>query len=73
MVVSPKEFRRVPMCEIVKYVWDILESTHDGAKIVKNSKLQILTSRFEEVKMNDDKSFNGFHTNLNYIVNSSFK
>ncbi|XP_022841852.1 uncharacterized protein LOC111365529 [Olea europaea var. sylvestris] len=72
MALSPEEFRRVSMCEIAKEVWDILETTHEGTKIVKNSKLQMLASRFEEVRMKDDETFDEFYAKLNDIVNSSF-
>ncbi|XP_022891884.1 uncharacterized protein LOC111406737 [Olea europaea var. sylvestris] len=72
MAVSPKEFRRVSMCETAKEVWDILETTHEGTKTVKNSKLQMLASRFEEVRMKDDETFDEFYAKLNDIVNSSF-
>lgn len=72
MSVSPEEFRRVSMCETVKEVWDILETTHEGTKTVKNSKLQMLASGFEEIRMKDDESFDEFYVKLNNIVNSSF-
>ncbi|XP_022891807.1 girdin-like [Olea europaea var. sylvestris] len=72
MVVSPEKFRRVLMCETAKEAWDILETTHEGTKIIKNSKLQMLTSKFEEIRMKDDKSFDEFYAKLNDIVNSSF-
>lgn len=72
MAVSPEEFRRVSMCETAKEVWDILETTHKGTKTVKGSKLQMLTSRFEELKMNDDERFDEFYAKLNDIVNSRF-
>ncbi|XP_022849862.1 uncharacterized protein LOC111371947 [Olea europaea var. sylvestris] len=72
MALSPEEFRRVSMCETGKEVWDILETTHEGTKIVKNSKLQMLASRFEEVRMKDDETFDEFYAKLNDIVNSSF-
>lgn len=72
MPVSPEEFRRVSMCETAKEVWDILETTHEGTKTVKNSKLQMLASRFEEVRMKDDETFDEFYAKLNDIVNSSF-
>ncbi|XP_022843115.1 uncharacterized protein LOC111366633 [Olea europaea var. sylvestris] len=72
MALSPEEFRRVSMCETAKEVWDILETTHEGTKIVKNSKLQMLASRFEEVRMKDDETFDEFYAKLNDIVNSSF-
>lgn len=72
MAVSAKEFMRFSMCETAKEVWDILETTHEGTKIVKNSKLQMLTTRFEEIRMKDDESFDEFYVKLNDIVNSSF-
>ncbi|XP_022868003.1 uncharacterized protein LOC111387662 [Olea europaea var. sylvestris] len=72
MAMSPEEFRRVSMCETTKEVWDILETMHEGTKILKNSKLQMLTSRFEEIRMKDDESFDEFYAKLNDIVNSSF-
>ena len=49
MFVSQEEFEK--MCEKSKEVWDILERTYDGTKTVKNSKLQMLTSRLEEIRM----------------------
>ncbi|KAG2708636.1 hypothetical protein I3760_05G201700 [Carya illinoinensis] len=41
MAVSLEEFKRISMYEIAKEAWDILEVTHEGTKIVKNSKLQL--------------------------------
>lgn len=50
MAVSLKQFKRISMCEIAKDARDILEVTHEGTKIVKNSKVQMLTSKFEDIK-----------------------
>ncbi|KAF5469700.1 hypothetical protein F2P56_013749 [Juglans regia] len=52
--------------------WDILEVTHEGTKAVKNSKLQMLTTSFEELRMKDDETFDAFYAKLNHVVNSSF-
>ena len=51
MFVSQEEFEKIFMCERSKEVWDILERTYDGTKTVKNSKLQLLTFRLEEIRM----------------------
>ena len=51
MFVSQEEFEKIFMCEKSKEVWDILERTYDRTKTVKNSKLQMLTSRLEEIRM----------------------
>lgn len=60
------------MCKTTKEVWNILEITHEETKTLKNSKLQMLTTIFEKIKMKDDKSFNEFYARLNDIVNFSF-
>ncbi|KAG2720351.1 hypothetical protein I3760_02G031800 [Carya illinoinensis] len=72
MAVSSEEFKRISMCEIAKEAWDILDVTHEGTIIVKNSKLQMLTSKFEEIKMLEGENFNDFYAELNDIVNSRF-
>ncbi|XP_075665523.1 uncharacterized protein LOC142635209 [Castanea sativa] len=51
-----------------KKAWTILEITYEGTKKVKDIKLQMLTTRFEELKMSDDESFDSFYGKLNEIV-----
>ena len=46
--------------------------TYEGTKAVKDSKLQRLTTSFEEIKMEEDKSFDEFYAKLKDIVNSTF-
>ena len=46
----------------------ILETTYEGTKKVKDTKVQMLTTRFEEVKMSDNESFDSFYGRLNEIV-----
>ena len=46
-----QEFEKKFMCEKSKEVWDIMETTREGTKIVKNSKLQMLTSTLKEIRM----------------------
>ena len=43
-----------------------------GTKVVKDSKLQRLTTSFEEIKMEEDESFNEFYAKIKDIVNSAF-
>ena len=52
--------------------WTILQITYKGTKAVKDSKLQRLTTSFEEIKMEEDESFNKFYAKLKGIVNSTF-
>ena len=66
--VSIDEFHRISHVKSVKEVLTILETTYKGTKKVKDIKLQMLTTRFEEVKMSDDESFDSFYGRLNEIV-----
>ena len=58
--ISLDEFNRISHVTIAKEVWQILETTYEGTKKVKDTKLQILTTRFEELTMSEDESFNSF-------------
>ena len=49
--VSSDEFHKISHVTIAKQAWKILETTYEGTKKVKNTKLQMLTTRFEELKM----------------------
>ena len=66
--VSTNEFHRISHLKTAKEVWTILETTYEGFKKVKDTKLQMLTTRFEEVKMSDNESFDSFYGRLNEIV-----
>ena len=70
--VTNEEFKKISLTETTKEVWTILQTTYEGTKVVKNSKLQRLTTSFEEIKMEEDESFDEFYTKLKDIVNSAF-
>ena len=57
--VSPDEFHRIFHVTISKEVWQILETTYEGTKKEKDTKLQILTIRFEELNMSHSTHFMG--------------
>ena len=70
--VSPDEFHRISHITVAKEAWEILETTYEGTKKVKDTKLQMLTTRFEELKMSEDESFESFYSKLNEVVVSKF-
>jgi hypothetical protein len=47
-----------------------LETTYEGTKLVKFAKLQMLISRFEEIKMLENETFSEFYTRINDLRNS---
>ena len=66
--VSLDEFHRILHMKTTKEAWRILETTYKGTKKVKDTKLQMLTTIFEELKMGDDEAFDSFYGKLNEIV-----
>ena len=70
--VSPDEFHRISHITIAKEAWQTLETTYEGTKKVKDTKLQMLTTRFEELRMSEDESFDSFYSKLNEVVINKF-
>ena len=68
--VTNEEFKKISSTETTKEAWTILQTTYEGTKAVKDSKLQRLITSFEEIKTEDDESFNEFYAKLKDIVNS---
>ena len=62
------KFHIISHVKTTKETWTILETTYKGTKKVKDTKFQMLTTRFEKVKMSDDESFDSFYGRLNEIV-----
>ena len=70
--VTNGEFKKISSTKTAKEAWTILQTTYEGIKAVKDSKLQRLTTSFEEIKMEEDESFDEFYAKLKDIVNSVF-
>ena len=70
--ITNEEFKKISSTETIKEVWTILQTSYEGTKVVKDSKLQRLTTSFEGIKMEEDESFNKFYAKLKDIVNSAF-
>ena len=71
-VITNEKFKKISSTETTKEAWTILQTTYEGTKAVKDSKLQRLTSSFEEIKMEEDESFDEFYSKLKDIVNLAF-
>jgi len=71
-VVTNEEFKKISSTETLKEALTILQTTYEATKAVKDSKLQRLTTSFEEIKMEDDKSFDEFYAKIKDIVNFAF-
>jgi len=67
---SPSEFAKISNCESTLEASQILETTYEGTKFVKSVKLQMLISRFEEIKMLEEETFGEFYTKISDLRNS---
>ena len=70
-VVTNEEFKKISSTITTK-AWTILQTTYERTKTIKDSKLQRLTNSFEEIKMEEDESFDEFYAKLKDIVNLAF-
>ena len=70
--VTNEEFKKISSIETAKEAWTILQTIYEGTKAVKDSKLQRLTTSFEEIKILEDESFDKFYAKVKDIVNSTF-
>ena len=67
-----EEFKKISSTKAAKEAWTILKTTYEGTKAVKTVKLQRLTTSFEEIRIEEDETFDEFYAKLKNIVNSTF-
>ncbi|XP_027772674.1 uncharacterized protein LOC114077194 [Solanum pennellii] len=67
--IGPDEFNRVSACESAKEIWDYLKTAHEGTEQVKESKIDMLTSRYKNFKMKEGETIHEMFTKLSSITN----
>ena len=65
-----EEFKKISSTEVAKEAWTIFETTYEGTRAVKTVKLQRLTSSFEEIRVEEDETFDEFYAIFKDIVKS---
>ena len=68
--VTNEEFKKISSTEVAKEA--CLDTTYEGIKAVKTVKFQKLTSSFEEIRLEEDETFDEFYAMLKDIVNYAF-
>ncbi|XP_019160052.1 PREDICTED: uncharacterized protein LOC109156663 [Ipomoea nil] len=63
------QFTIVAGCDSAKEAWDALETTYEGTASVKQSKLQMVQTYFEDLKMKDDETIVDFHARVQELAN----
>ena len=69
--ITNEEIKKIFSTEITKEAQTIVQTTYEGTKAINDSNLQRLTTSFEEIKMEEDESFDEFYAKLKDIVNSA--
>ena len=54
--VGHNQLKLIFTMELAKEAWDILEVTYEGTNTVRESRLQLLTTKFENLRMLEDKT-----------------
>ncbi|MCI20453.1 gag-protease polyprotein, partial [Trifolium medium] len=62
--VDKQMFKLIKKCTTAKDAWEILKTVHEGTSKVKISRLQLLTTKFENLRMKDDESIHEFHMTI---------
>src|ERR1044072_1368422 len=70
--VDKNMFRLINTCVVAKEAWEILKTAHEGTSRVRMSRLQMLTTQFETLRMGEDQTIAEFHMQIRDIANSSF-
>jgi hypothetical protein len=67
--VDTNMLKLIKRCLSAKEAWGILMTCYEGTSKVKMSKLQLLTSKFEGLRMKEEEIIQDFHMNLLDIAN----
>ena len=70
--VDANQFKLISACESARDAWIILQNAHEGTPSVKISKLQMLASRFEDLRMMENETISDFNSKLCDIANEAF-
>ncbi|CAM8913909.1 unnamed protein product [Rhodiola kirilowii] len=58
-------------CEVAKEAWDILQIAFEGTDKVRNSRMQAVTTRFEEMKMKESETITEYNTRVLELSNEA--
>ncbi|CAM8999769.1 unnamed protein product [Rhodiola kirilowii] len=70
--VDGKNFKMISTCEVAKRAWDILQTAHEGTTKVKISRMEMVTSKFKNLRMQEDETIADFNTRVLDIANEAF-
>ncbi|CAM8968990.1 unnamed protein product [Rhodiola kirilowii] len=69
--VDEKVMKLIINCEVAKEAWDILQIAFEGTDKVRNSRMQAVTTRFEEMKMKESETITEYNTRVLELSNEA--
>ncbi|CAM8972761.1 unnamed protein product [Rhodiola kirilowii] len=70
--VDGKNFKLISICEIAKKAWDTQQTAYEGTTKVKISRMEMVTTKFESLRIPEDETIADFNTRVLDISNESF-
>ncbi|CAM8908727.1 unnamed protein product [Rhodiola kirilowii] len=58
-------------CEVAKEAWDILQTAFEGTDKVRNSRMQAVTTKFEEMKKKESETITEYNTRVLELSNEA--
>jgi len=68
--VDKNMFRLIKKCNVAKDAWEILRTAHEDTSKVKSSRIQLMTTKFEGLKMQEDETVHDYYMNVLDIAKS---
>ncbi|KAH0689139.1 hypothetical protein KY289_016497 [Solanum tuberosum] len=67
--IEADEYNRISACETAKEIWDCLQTAHEGTQRVKESKVDMLTTQYENFSMKEGESIFEMNSRFTSITN----
>ena len=71
-IIDVTQFKLISGYEYARDAWTILQNADEGTPLVKISKLQMLVSRFKDLRMMEHETISDFNSKLCDIANETF-
>ncbi|CAM8996361.1 unnamed protein product [Rhodiola kirilowii] len=62
--VDENVFKLIANCEIAKEAWDILRTAYEGTDKVRNSRMQMVTTKLEDLRMKEEEIVPEYNTRV---------
>lgn len=73
MAMPEDKFKLVSTCETAYEAWETLKHIHEGSSKVRETKLQMIATEFENLRMKEDEVIDEFHSRVKDLTNRAFQ